>query len=177
VRACAQTATSFSILGSYAGSMRRIITSPGNFFREYAEAGNAVLAVFALAVSSIFYAIASLLMHTCPQPLAAVVIFFINAWGMPLLAAAAGFILSRFFLHTNVGFPKFLGIYAWAASAVLLAAWIPYLVLFTEVWRWWLIGVGLIGVCGMKRWQAVMVVAVTLALMIGGYGFLTGQWL
>jgi hypothetical protein len=157
--------------------MRRIITRPGNFFREYAEAGNTVMSVFALSVSSIFYAIASLLMHTCPQPLAAAVIFFINAWGMPLLAAVAGFMLSRFFLHTSVDFSKFLGIYAWAASAVLLAGWIPYLVLFTEVWRWWLIGVGLIGVCGIKRWQAVMVVAATLALMIGGYGFLTSQWL
>lgn len=170
----AQAATRLSVPRLYAGSISRIITGPRKFFSEYCKSGNTVMPVLALGISSLFYAAASLLTHTCPQPLAAVVIFFINASGMPLLAAIAGFVLSRFVLRRNIVFSKFFGIYAWAASAALLAAWIPYLLLLVEVWRWWLIGIGLIMVCGMKRWEAVMVVAFTLACMIGGYGFLAG---
>lgn len=169
-------AKQFFGLRTYVARMTRIVGAPRMFFREYAESGHLLLPVFALVLSGGFYACASLLVHACPQPMAALMIFFINAAGMPVLAAAMGYAVSRVILGCRIGFVRFFGIYAWAAAVVLPLACVPYLVLFAEVWRWWLIGAGLMIVCGLRRWQAMLVVVLTLAAMIYGYQWLSVQW-
>ncbi|MCF8110829.1 MAG: YIP1 family protein [Desulfobacteraceae bacterium] len=159
----------FSVLREYACLMRRIITGPRGFFREYAVSGNTNMPIFALATSSLFYACASLLTYTCPKPAVALVIFFVNAAGITLLTSVAGYLLVRIVFKTPVTFRQVFGIYAYASAAALLVAWLPYLLLLAEVWRWWLIGVGLIIVCRLKPWQAFLVIGITVGSMVFGY--------
>lgn len=158
-----------SVPGMYAGMLRRIITGPRLFFRQYRESGNTIPAFYVLAASGTVYACASLLTYTCPQPFAALAIFFVNALGIPLLAAGIGYGLVRFIFGKSLSYGFIFGIYAYASAPPLLVAWTPYLVLAAEVWRWWLIGTGLIIVCELKRWEAFTVVGITIGCMIFGY--------
>ncbi|MCF8025914.1 MAG: YIP1 family protein, partial [Desulfobacteraceae bacterium] len=159
----------FSALREYAALMRRIITGPREFFRRSADTGNtAMMPVFALGVSGVLYAGASLLTYTCPQPIAALGIFFLNATGTPLLAAGIGFAIARIVFSLQLSFAYVFRIYAYASAVALLLAWTPYLLILAEFWRWWLISVGLINACGLKRWQALLVIGVTIGCMISG---------
>jgi len=158
-----------SFLRTYAGRMAQVIASPRMFFRAYDAAAGGIMPCFALALSGGFYAVASLLTYTCPQPLAALGIFFVNAVGIPLLSAAIGYGVIRTGLRRRLSFRHVFGIYAYAAAPALLIAWTPYVLLLAEFWRWWLTGTGLILACGLKRWQALLVVGITIGCMIFGY--------
>jgi len=158
-----------SFLRTYAGRMTQVIAGPRMFFRAYDAVAGGVMPVFALALSGAFYAVASLLTYTCPQPLAALGIFFVNAAGIPLAASGIGYLLLRLIFGSRRSFGYVFGIYAYASAAALLIAWTPYVLLLAEFWRWWLTGTGLILACGLKRWQALLVVGLTIGSMIFGY--------
>jgi hypothetical protein len=122
-----------------------------------------------VAASSIFYAFASLLTYNCQQTLTALLIFLANAIGSLLLSSGIGYTLLRVLLGGALSYIYIFGVYAYAWSVILLIAWIPHLLLVVEVWRWWLISTGLVIVWGMKRWESVLVVGITIGCMIFGY--------
>jgi hypothetical protein len=55
-------------------------------------------------------------------------------------------------------------IYALCSGVTLLVAWIPYFVIFTEPWKWYLIGTGLTKSCGMKLKEALLILAISFGI-------------
>ena len=48
----------------------------------------------------------------------------------------------------------------------MLVSWVPYLNVFTEPWKWYLIGAGLIKGCGVKLKEALLIILLSLTIWI-----------
>jgi len=149
----------------YFQTLTRILSSPGRFFAELPEFPSIRPASGCLLVSSLFFACASL---TQPheQPLIMAIILLVNAVSMCFMSAGLGYGVMVMTLGKRVTFSKFFSVYAFAAGITLLAAWIPLFVWITEPWKWLLIAVGLIKGCGLRWFQAILVMSVSIVVLI-----------
>ena len=71
----------------------------------------------------------------------------------------------------NIAFSHVFGIYAISSGTTLLAAWIPYFIIFTEPWKWWLIGTGMTKSCRLSCIQAVVVIGVSIGMIVCAFRF------
>ncbi len=149
----------------YFQALTRILSSPGRFFTELAEFPSIRPALGCLLVSSLFFACAGL---TQPheRPLIMAVILLVNAVFMCFMSAGLGYGVMVMTMGKRVTFSKFFSVYAFAAGITLLAAWIPLFVWITEPWKWLLIAVGLIKGCGLRWFQAIMVMGISIVVLV-----------
>ncbi|MBC2717850.1 MAG: hypothetical protein HF978_21310 [Desulfobacteraceae bacterium] len=154
----------FSV-GFYFQALAKVLGSPGTFFKELQDTGFKQPFGF-LMVSSAFFAGASLLTRQFARPLLTGGIFFINAMGMPFIAAGLGYMLMTMFFGRKATFSRLFAVYAFAAGVTLLASWIPLFIWLTEPWKWMLIGMGLTQTCGFQWPQAVVVIGVSIGVMV-----------
>ncbi len=164
--ATAQTgiARKFSF-GFYFQALAGILSSPRRFFSGLPHGDAMGPALGCLLASSLFFACAGLtLPHERPFITAAVLC--LNAVFMCFISAAVGYAVMTMTLGRRVGFSGFFSVYAYSASVTLLAAWIPLLVWITEPWKWLLIGMGLVRACGLRWFQAAMIVGISIFVMV-----------
>ena len=93
-------------------------------------------------------------------------IFFINAVGMVLITASLGYMVMIMTLGKRATFIRFFSIYAFSSGVTLLASWLPFFLIITEPWKWWLIGIGMMKCWGFTRGQAIMVILLSLGILI-----------
>ncbi len=149
----------------YFQTLTRLLSSSGRFFTELPDNVSMRPALGCLLISSLFFVGADL---TQPhdRPLLMAIIGFTNALVMCFISAAVGFGAMTMTLGRRVSFQKFFSVYAFAASVTLLAAWIPLFVWLTEPWKWVLIAVGLVKGCGLRWFQAVMVIGISIFVLV-----------
>lgn len=149
----------------YFRTLTGTLSSPGKFFSELPDCTSIRPPLGCLLVSSLFYACAGL---TQPhdQPLLMAAILFLNAVFMCVISAVLGFGVMTMTIGRRVAFSRFFSVYAFCAAVTLLAAWIPLFVWITEPWKWLLIAVGLIKGCGLRWFQAVIIVCVSIFVMV-----------
>jgi hypothetical protein len=85
---------------------------------------------------------------------------------MCFISAILGFTAMTMTLGRRVRFPRLFSVYAYSASVTLLAAWIPLFIWITEPWKWLLIGLGLVKGCGLRWFQALMVVGISIFVLV-----------
>ncbi len=159
-----QANNNFSV-GFYFQSLAKVLGEPGAFFRELQDTGLKQPLGF-LLVSSAFFAGASLLTRPSPGQILNGSILFINAVGMPFIAAGLGYMLMTLFFGKIVTFSRLFSIYAFAAGVTLLASWIPLFIWLTEPWKWVLIGMGLTKSCDFRWNQTVVVIGGSIGVMV-----------
>ena len=145
----------------YVDSLSGLLTRPRLFFSGLPESVEVSRAVGFLGVSAVVFTAAGLLRNGWAHPVLVGGIQLVNAVGMTIIMASLGWGVMRLTTRKKVAFARFFSIYAFASGATLLAAWVPYFVVFTEPWKWFLIGTGLIRSCGLKAGQAVTVIALS----------------
>jgi hypothetical protein len=118
-----------------------------------------------LLFGSLFFAGASLI-NIYVRSLPAAVILFVNAFTMPFITASAGFMVMTIFIGRRVAFAKIFAVYAFSAGVTLVVSWIPLFVWFTEPWKWWLIGIGLVKGCGLSRLQTILIIGLSIAIVV-----------
>jgi hypothetical protein len=91
-------------------------------------------------------------------------IFFLNGSLMPFIMAAMLCLVLNL-LQVGIVYRLALGITAYANTA-LLFAWIPGMAPFAEIFRYYLIGVGIVKVTGLNGWKAFFVLLGTAALLL-----------
>ncbi len=149
----------------YFQTLTRILSSPGNFFAEVPDDISMRPGLGCLVISSLFFVCAGLTQpHDGTLFIAA--IGFTNALVMCFISTAVGFGTMTMILGRRVSFQKFFSVYAFAAGVTLLAAWIPLFVWLTEPWKWLLIAIGLVKGCGMRWFQAVMVIGISILVLV-----------
>ncbi len=155
----------------YFQSLTRILSSPGRFFAELPEFTSIRPALGCLLASSLFFTCAGL---TQPreQPLLTAAILFINAVFMCFVSAGLGYGVMVMSMGRVTSFSKFFSVYAFSAGVTLLAAWIPLFVWITEPWKWLLISLGLVKACGMRWFQAIMTVGISVFVLVLFFWFL-----
>lgn len=152
-------------LNYYFHTLTRILSEPRKFFIENGKDIGWKKPMGFLFFSSLLFAGASLLNAATSNPFVMGPIFFINAVGMALFAAGIGYAATTMMFGKMASFPAFFGIYALSSGVTLLAAWAPFFLVFTEPWKWWLIGMGMTQSLGFKWWQALIVILTSIIII------------
>ncbi|MBU0992083.1 MAG: YIP1 family protein [Proteobacteria bacterium] len=156
--------TSFSA-HYYVTTLSGLLRKPGVFFRESLDQETSLRAFLFLLISGVFSTAAALLMNPDIRALLPTGILFVNAIGMSVLAAFTGYGIMVMMVGKKISFARFFNIYAFSSGVILLASWIPFLVIITEPWRWILIGTGLVKGGQMKKFQAFMIIILSITVM------------
>jgi len=151
--------------GFYFQALTKMLSSPSRFFGELPIETGFRQPLSFLILSSLFFAGASL--TTISENLVLVGgILFVNALAMPFVTAGIGFMVMVMAMGKRVPFSKLFSVYAYAAGVTLLASWIPLFIWMTEPWKWLLIVIGMVKGCGFKWFQAILVAAASIFVVV-----------
>jgi hypothetical protein len=129
----------------------KILIHPKVFYESMpAEKDQQAIITF-LILRALLYSVAATFFAR-QQQLVFLFIFFLNGSLMPLILAGM-LCLVLHILQAGVAYRFALGITAYANTA-LLFAWIPGMAPFAEIFRYYLIGVGIVKVAGLGGWKA-----------------------
>ena len=120
-----------------------LLISPARFFAHEANGTHWGFSLGLLTFSAIASAAILLMMKHSPFTWINGGLWILNAVCMAAIAAAFGFLAARIIQAEHIPFSHILRIYAFAGSMPTLVAWVPGSFWITELWRWWLVGIGL----------------------------------
>lgn len=148
----------------YVQAVFGIMGHPRKFFSELPQSSGMTQTLGFLILSAVFFSTAAQ-MHTGLQNFLVVgAIYMFNAVGMVFILAGLAFAGMTVSIGKKVGFVRLFGIYALCSGVTLLVSWVPYLALFTEPWKWYLIGTGLTKGCGLKLKDTLLIMAISLGI-------------
>ncbi len=151
----------------YAYAIVQLLIEPGQFFMELPKKTAVKITVGFMLISSFFYAVASLLTGAYGQPMWIMsMVFFMNALGMILLSAVIGYITMVLMVGKKASFPVVLSIYAFSAGITLFLSWLPFMLWFTEPWRWWLVYTGFKNSCALTGKKAFWIMCLSLVVQV-----------
>lgn len=150
----------------YVQAVFGILGQPRKFFSELPPTIGMLQPLLFLAMSALFSCAATLMNSRLPSFYLRGAIFLFNAMGMVFIMAALGYLVMALCIGKKVPFARLFSIYALCSGVTLLVSWIPYFVVFTEPWKWYLIGTGLTKGCGLKFKEALLMIGLSLAIWI-----------
>ncbi len=155
-------------LAVYVRIVTRMFTGPGALYGELETTGPEIREAFTFLIfASLISAGAGILVHRPPEFMAVFGILFANAVGMCFFAVMVGYIIMIMGFGRKSSFLKLFRIYALASGTTLLLSWIPFSLMFTELWKWWLIFVGLTrgGVFNKKEGALVLILSIAVIVL------------
>ena len=151
----------------YAYAIVQLLIEPGQFFKELPKKTTVKITVGFMVLSSLFYAVASLLTGAYGQPAWIMsMVFFMNALGTVLISAIIGYTTMMMLMGKKEPFPGVLSIYAFSSGITLFLSWLPFMLWFTEPWRWWLLYTGFKNSCDVTGKQAFWIVGISLVVQV-----------
>jgi hypothetical protein len=133
----------------------KVLMHPRVFYEAMPSEKDQQAIITFLFLSALFYSVAATFFAR-EQQIVFLLLFFLNGLLMPfILAGMLNLVLHLF--QTSIGYRLALGITAYANTA-LLFAWIPGMAPFAEIFRYYLIGVGIVRVTGLSSWKAFFAV-------------------
>jgi len=144
--------------------VQTVFGNPRKFFSELPPASGIKSSLLFLVVSALFFCTASLANMRVHAFYIMGTIHLFNAVGMVFIMAGLGYLVMILSIGRKVTFDRFFTVYALCSGVVLLVSWIPYAAIFTEPWKWYLIGTGLTICCGMKIREALLIIVLSLAV-------------
>lgn len=148
----------------YVQAVFGIIGHPRKFFSQLPQTSGMTQALGFLILSAVFFSTAGQL-HTSFQNFLVVGgLYMFNAVGMVFILAGLSYVVMSLSIGKKVGFTRLFSIYALCSGVTLLVSWVPHLAIFTEPWKWYLIGVGMTKGCGFKLKEALLIIAISLGI-------------
>ena len=155
-----------SALKFYSATVMGILGHPRKFFGDLPESVGMTQAAGFLTVSAIVHCAAALI-HTAPSNyLVMGGTLLANAIGMVFLLTGLGYTIVRVNSKSKVRFGRLFRLYALSTGVTLLVSWAPALVVYTEIWKWWLIGTGMTYGLGFKWYRALAIVGFSIVTTI-----------
>jgi len=155
---------SFS-LQDYFKTLTAVWFSPGRFFSDLAEFSRLARPFFFLLLSSFLFAAGNLL-YLRERVLLKIAVLFLNAVAMPFIASAFGYLVMTMMMGKRASYRRLFSVYAFSSGATLLLAWLPFSLWFVEIWKWVLIGVGMVKGCSFRPLQAGAVIALSMIILV-----------
>lgn len=143
-----------------------LLVNPGRFFEEKGDKAHWTLAFGFIMISALISSGATLLLARPSSPWLTGSILIINAVGMIGISAGFAYLAIWLIRGKPIRFEKVFGIYAFATSMPLLLSWIPGAFWITEIWKWWLVGIGLVRSIRFRGSQAAVVIGSSIGLTI-----------
>ena len=150
----------------YVQTVFGILGRPRKFFSELPPASGIWQPLGFLVLSALFFCAASLMNIRPDAWVLTGAIYLFNALGMVFIMAGLGYLVMTLSIGKKVPFIRLFSIYALCSGVTLLVSWVPYFVVFTEPWKWYLIGTGLTKGCGLKIKEALLIIVLSLGLWI-----------
>ena len=148
----------------YVQAVFGIIGHPRKFFSQLPQTSGMTQALGFLILSAVFFSTAGQL-HTSLQNFLVVGgLYMFNAVGMVFILAGLSYVVMSLSIGKKVGFTRLFSIYALCSGVTLLVSWVPHLAIFTEPWKWYLIGVGMTKGCGFKLKETLLIIAISLGI-------------
>ncbi len=141
-----------------------LLVAPGQFFSRHPGPADWRRAAGLFSAAAILASSLSLMFVRSGAPLFGMGIFVFNALGIVMISTLFGFLVLQIIPGVSLSFPRLLCFYAYAGSWPLLLSCIPGAALLSEIWKWWLVGIGLTRSGVLLWWQALIVVAGSLGL-------------
>ena len=148
------------------GTLTALLVRPGIFYSQSFERISTTQAAGILLLSSLFFAASGTLVDPAGASMRLAMILFVNAVGMVLIGAVIGYLAMAVSGVRRCPFSRMWNIFSLSSGAVLLIAWVPCAFIFTEPWKWCLIGTGLVKGLGMTKTRAVIIVLFTFGAMV-----------
>lgn len=160
-------------LSDHARTVTGILLHPRRFFADLPD--STVWQALGFLVGAAALHSAASLIHADPtRHLVLGVIHLVNAVGMALMMAGLGYALMLVLGAGRARFDKLLSVYAFASGLTLLVAWIPSLLVLSEIWKWWLIGTGMTTALGFKWYRALAVIGLSIVITVLLFSWLLG---
>jgi len=154
----------------FARSLKGVLLRPGALFQKLPEESSLGRpAIFLFVCSGVFSVVAALLSPESRGLLAG--IYFANAFLTPWIMAVVLYLASTVLCKNRFTFQTIFGITAYA-SVTLLVSWIPGTALFAGLWRFYLVGLGLVRAGRISVTRGLVLILVTAAVLL-----LLIQWL
>jgi hypothetical protein len=157
----------------YVQAVFGILGHPRKFFSELPLTIGMKESLIFLVMSVLFFCTASLITIRIQSFYLIGAIYLFNAVGMVFIMAALGYLVMILSIGKKVPFGRLFSVYALCSGVTLLVSWVPYFVVFTEPWKWYLTGAGLMKGCGLKIKESVLIIALSLTIWILFYWSLT----
>ena len=148
------------------GTLSALMVRPSSFFSRTFHRISATQAAGILILSSLFFAASGALIDPGGASIRMGIILFVNAVGMVGIGAVIGYLAMTASGGQRFPFSRMWNVFSLSAGAVLLIAWVPCAFIFTEPWKWCLIGTGLVKGLGMTKTRAVIIVLFTFGAMV-----------
>jgi hypothetical protein len=158
----------------YVQAVFGILGRPRKFFSELPLTIGMKPSLVFLVISALFFCAANLMNSRFNAFYIMGGIYLFNAVGMVFIMAALGYLVMTLGIGKKVPFARLFSIYALCSGVTLLVSWVPYFVIFTEPWKWYLIGVGLTKGCGLKIRETALIIVLSLTIWILFYWSLIG---
>lgn len=148
------------------GTLTDLMVRPGIFYSQSFDRISTTQATGILVLSSLFFAASGTLIDPGGASMRLAIILFVNAVGMVLIGAVVGYLAVAVSGGRRCPFSRMWNVFSLSSGAVLLIAWVPCAYIFTEPWKWCLIGTGLVKGLGMMKTRAVIIVLFTFGAMV-----------
>ncbi len=145
--------------------LSRMIGDPKTFFSELSPDTGMKSPLIFLTISALIFTLSSL-MNDPPNPALAAGILLLNAMGMVFVASGLGYMVIMITLGKRIAFHRVFAIYAFSSGVTLLASWMPYFLIITEPWKWWLICTGMTRHLSMSWKQTLSVVLLSVGIIV-----------
>ncbi|MCK5695696.1 MAG: hypothetical protein KAH62_03695 [Desulfobacula sp.] len=146
----------------YSYSLIQLLIEPGLFFKELAEKTTLRRTLGFMVICCGFFAGANLLTGAYSKPVWIMAgVFFVNAAGMIIISSLLGFTAMVLIFGKRSSFSIIFSLYAFSSGVTFFMSWLPFLLWFTEPWKWWLIYTGFKNTCGFTWKQAVVILLVS----------------
>lgn len=148
------------------GTLTALMVRPGIFYSRTFHRISTTQAAGILVLSSLFFAASGALIDPGGASIRVGIILFVNATGMVGIGAVIGYLAMAASGGRRFPFSRMWNVFSLSSGAVLLIAWVPCAFIFTEPWKWCLIGTGLVKGLGMTKTRAVIIVLLTFGAMV-----------
>ena len=150
----------------YVQAVFGILGHPRKFFSELPPTIGIKESLILLVISALFFCVASLMNIRLQMFYLMAGIYLFNAVGMVFILAGLGYLVMTLSVGKKVSFARLFSVYALCSGVTLLVSWVPYFVVLTEPWKWYLIGAGLTKGCGLKIKEAALIIVLSLTIWI-----------
>ena len=151
----------------YFRAVYEMLLHPGSFYERLSpQIGYSSPIIFLFSCSILYGIFGSF--YTVQKNMLFAVVYFINAFLMPFITAFLAYLATLFLCRRAFSYQTLLAIIAYA-NVTLLLAWIPGFSWVTGIWKFYLIGLGMVKVgriTALKAFVTLLAMAGTLLLLI-----------
>lgn len=150
----------------YCSTVTGLLGHPRNFFGDLPESLGMAQAAGFLTLCAIVHSIAALVYTAPANYLVMGGTLLANAIGMVFLLTGLGYAAARVSGKGKVRFGGLFRIYTLSTGVTLLVSWVPALVVYTEIWKWWLIATGMTYGLGFRWYRSLAIVGFSIVTTI-----------